>query len=429
MPSSRVIIIGAGLAGLRCAVDLVAAGCDVTVLEARDRVGGRVWTHRFANGQWCERGAEFVDTAHSEVLALVRHAGLGLCDVSGGRSDTDRLLDLGGRQVPFGLHHSLGPDLGRWHEMLGELASRVDPADPTGGADAVDLDGSPLSALLAGADLSTIARVVIGREVRTEFMLGPQEISQLMAGWMTALHRRSGSGCEAYRVAGGNDQLATVLAEQLGSRVVLGTPVVWVEPDTGAVVLDTGERLQADHLVAAVPLPVLGRLWSDMPSALAAVSYGIGGKMSVQVGRRIWHDHGRDGSVLSERAWGDVWETSQGQDGDTGVLTALLSSHDGAAMVAIPGVADRVVGDIDRIFPGVGALAGERVVTDWTNDPYSLGAYACFGPGQLVPAWPLIRRRYGRMLLAGEHTDEWAGFMEGALRSGARVARDIARLT
>ena len=108
-----------------------------------------------------------------------------------------------------------------------------------------------------------------------------------------------------------------------------------------------------------------------------------------------------------------------------GVLTALMSSHDGAAMMVLPELADRVVGEMDRIFPGLAGLAGERVVTDWTNDTDSLGAYACFGPGQLVPAWPLMRRRYGCMVLAGEHTDEWSGYMEGALRSGARASRSI----
>lgn len=425
MPTSRVIVIGAGLAGLRCAVDLVDAGAEVTVLESRDRVGGRVSSHHFANGQWCERGAEFIDTAHTEVHALIRRLGLQLGEVRSGRDVRSRMLDVAGRPVPFALHHSLGSDLERWNQVLEGLASRIDVDDPVGGSDAVSLDAAPLSALFETADLSPLARVVAGREIRTEYMLGPDEISQLMAAWMTALHGASGDGWEANRIVGGNDQLATALADGLGGRVQLSTPAAWIEPDAGAVVLHSGERLEADHIVAAVPLPVLGRLWSAMPAPLARVAYGIGGKVSVQVGRRIWRDYGRDGAVLTERAWGEMWETTDDQLGDTGVLTALMSSHDGAAMMVLPELADRVVGEMDRIFPGLAGLAGERVVTDWTNDADSLGAYACFGPGQLVPAWPLMRRRYGRMVLAGEHTDEWSGYMEGALRSGARASRSI----
>ena len=115
--------------------------------------------------------------------------------------------------------------------------------------------------------------------------------------------------------------------------------------------------------------------------------------------------------------------------GDTGVMTALLSSHDGAALMSLPDVADRIEAEVERIFPGSRGHAGERVVTDWTDDEHSLGAYVTFGVGQLVAAWPLLRARHGRMLLAGEHTDEWCGYMEGALRSGARAARTITRGT
>jgi monoamine oxidase len=420
-----VVVIGAGLAGLRAATDLVAAGRDVTVLEARDRVGGRVWSHRFDNGQYCERGAEFVDTNHVEVIDLARRLGLTLSDVTSGHDPTKRLLDIGGRAAPFAFHHSLLGELERWGTALAALASRVDPDDPIAGDDAVALDDARLSDLVADLRLSLVARVAVGREIRTEFMLGPDEISQLMAGWMTALHRASPGGREAYRIDGGNDALASGMAAPLGDRIRMSTPVDLVDPDTGRIVLTSGETVTAAAVVNTVPLPVLGRMWFDMPLELARISYGIGGKISVQVGRRVWNDQGLDGSVDTERAWGQMWDTSDSQPGDTGVLTTLLSSHDGAAIASIPDAVSRVVDEADRFFPGFKGLAGERVQTDWTNDPFSLGCYATFGPGQLVDAWPFMQRRYGRMVLAGEHTDGFCGFMEGALRSGARAARQI----
>ena len=162
-----------------------------------------------------------------------------------------------------------------------------------------------------------------------------------------------------------------------------------------------------------------------MPLELGAVGYGVGGKISVQFDRRIWRDYGSNGEVLTERAWGHLWETTDDQSGDRGVLTNLLSSHDGAAFAALPEAPDRIVAEIDRLFPGAKGLAGERVQTDWTNDPFSLGTYSCFGPGQMAAAAPFLQVAHGRLLLAGEHTDEFSGFMEGALRSGARVAERI----
>ncbi len=424
MSHHDVIVVGAGLAGLRCAADLVAGGREPIVLEGRSRVGGRVWSHRFSNGQWADRGAEFVDHAHREVLALASSLGLVLSDVSCGRDDERRMIDMGGRSAPYALHHSLAPDLARFEAAMNDLAGTVDIDDPAGARSAA-LDTLPLSAVVEALGLSLVARVVIGRDIRTEYMLAPDEISQLMAAWMTALHRRSGDGFEGHRIVGGNDQLATGLADRLGDRVQLDSAVAIVEPDAGAVVLRSGHRMTADHLVATVPLPVLGRMWHDIPPELSRPDYGVGGKVSVQFGRRVWLDDGCDGSVRTERAWGELWETTDGQSGDAGVMTALLSSHDGAALMSLPDIGDRVVAEIDRIFPGSKGLAGERVITDWTDDEFSLGAYVTFGLGQLVPAWPLLRAAHGRMLLAGEHTDEWCGYMEGALRSGARAARTI----
>ena len=202
------------------------------VLEARDRVGGRVWSHRFENGQWCERGAEFIDATHTSVLQLAADLGLSLTAVRAGRDDTKRLLDVGGRTAPFALHHSLGDDLGRWSAALADLAAQVDPERPDSSPSAARLDALSLSALVADLGLGLMARVVIGREIRTEYMVGPDEVSQLTAGWMTARHLAAGDGREAHRIAGGNDQLATGLATRLAGRVPdalrLSTPVALV---------------------------------------------------------------------------------------------------------------------------------------------------------------------------------------------------------
>jgi hypothetical protein len=106
----EVVVIGAGLAGLRAATDLVAAGASVTVVEARDRVGGRVWSHRFADGQVAERGAEFIDGNHTEVLALAAHLGLALTERPNSLDPRATLVDAAGRPVPYHLHASLTDD-------------------------------------------------------------------------------------------------------------------------------------------------------------------------------------------------------------------------------------------------------------------------------------------------------------------------------
>jgi monoamine oxidase len=410
-----VAIVGGGLAGLRCAEVLVSRGTDVVVLEARQRVGGRVFSHHFSDGQIAERGAEFIDSNHAEVLALATRLGLTLSVRSADLDPAATLLDAGGRAVPMSMHASLEPDIARWNHAVATVSTDLEVGR--------DGDVESLADLMHALDMSVLSRLVIGREIRTEYMLPPEEVSRRFAGEMTRLQAAGSREC--HRVVGGNDQLATGLSARLGDRVRLASAVQSIDAERGAITLQTGEVIEATTIVAAVPLPVLSRIWSAMPLELGAVGYGVGGKISVQFDRRIWHDYGRNGTVLTDRAWGHLWETSDDQSGDRGVLTSLLSSHDGAAFAALPEAPDRIVAEIDRLFPGAKGLSGERVHTDWTNDPMSLGAYSCFGPGQLGAALPYLRIAYGRMLLAGEHTDEFSGFMEGALRSGRRVAEMI----
>ncbi len=425
-----VVVVGAGLAGLRAATDLVAAGSSVIVLEARDRVGGRVFSHRFADGQWCERGAEFVDASHTDVLALAASLGLGLTAVPSQRDDPARLIDVGGRANPLSWFPSVIAERDRWHTALSALGATIDPDTPIAGPHALELDRRTAGDLLDEVGLSAMARLVIGRELRTEFMVPPGEISLLHAAWMAHRSDEAGGGRESIRIEGGNDQLATGLAAQLaaaGVTVRLNSIVTRIDVLDGVVALADGAAWRAKRVVLAVPPPVAGRIHitPPLPTEAMAISMGVGAKVSVQVARRAWLDDGYDGSVLSDRAYGQLWETTDGQPGDRGVLTALLSSRDGAALGVLPDLDDRIRREIRRLFPTTVGLLGDSITTDWTNDPWSLGCYVAFAPGELTNSWATLQEPIGRIHLAGEHTDGFAGFMEGALRSGRRAAAAV----
>ncbi len=272
-----------------------------------------------------------------------------------------------------------------------------------------------------------MARLVIGRDLRTEFMVPPREISLLHAAWMARRSDEAGDGRESRRIDGGNDQLATGLAARLeatGVTIRMNSVVARIDALDGIVVLADGAAWRANRVILAVPPPVAGRIHitPSLPTTAMAISMGVGAKVSVQIARRAWLDDGYDGSVLSDRAYGQLWETSDGQPGDRGVLTALLSSRDGAALGVLPDLDDRIRREIRRLFPTTAGLLGDSITTDWTNDPWSLGCYAAFAPGELTDSWAVFQQPVGRVHLAGEHTDGFAGFMEGALRSGRRAA-------
>lgn len=434
--ATDVVVVGAGLAGLRAAGDLAAAGAEVVVCEARPRAGGRTWSRSdgFADGQHVELGAEFVDATHTEVLALVEQLGHRLVPATAGHDPARRLVDHGGRlaslaAVDAATDGTVSADLDRWDAVLHRLAELVpDPDDPLSSPFAGELDRRTVAEVLADEGLSPLARLLVGRELRTEFMVPPAELSLLHLAWMSARHVEAGRGREAWRLRGGLQQLADGLAGGLGERIHYGCPVHAVDQTAGGPEVTTGAgRIRARWCVLAVPAPVLARIdvAPVLPRPVVDIGWGRGGKAGVQVARRLWLDRGCDGSVVSDRPYGELWETSVGLPGDHGVLTALLSSHDGAALLALPDALARVRAEMARVFPGLAGFAGRSVIHDWDNDPWALGTYAAYAPGQLTASWPQLRRPHGRIVLAGEHTDGFAGFMEGALRSGGRAARTI----
>lgn len=429
------MVIGAGLAGLALGRRLEASGWDVTIVEARSRVGGRVFSHRFTDvpmgsttsssptpSSWCERGAEFINASDTEIIAMCDELGLELLERPS--AGLTALLDVGGRTAPAAAFPDVVDADSVYEVALDDLAERYRRAIAGGDvATLAALDSANLADLMVPVASSVRARVWLGRIIRTEWMLPPEELSLLFIAEQVARGPRLGER-ERFRVAGGNDRIATTLASRLGRPVRLSTPVQHVDVD-GRVVLVGGEVLEADAVVCTVPLPVLGRIWSEAPRDLLDVSYGVGGKVSLSMERRVWLDYGRDGHVLSDRAWGEMWDTSDVQPGDAGVLTTLMSSHDGAALMALPDAVSRVIAEADRIHPGARGLVRSTIDTDWSNDPYSLGAYVAFGPGQMRRARRAMSEPYGRLWLAGEHTDERSGFMEGAVRSAHRVAEQL----
>jgi monoamine oxidase len=423
-----VIVIGAGFAGLAAARELDRAGLDVVLLEARGRVGGRVHSHRFVDGSVAERGAEFVNASDTCVRAICAEFGLELALRPPGDDVSTAMVDIGGRPVPAAALPEIADAQHRFDEALrtwGEVYSSAVASDDVAALEA--LDERNLADVVRELDLGVTARVWLGRVVRTRFMVPPDEVSLLFAA-AQVVHGPVAEETARLRVRGGNDQIAERLAASLSVPPRLSTPVRRIDHEAGAVevVVDGApQRLTARALVAALPLPVLGRVWADLPAELSGLSYGVGGTVSLHLERRLWLDYGRDGHVLSDRAWGEFWDTTDVQPGDAGVVTVRPTSHDGVALLALPDCLDRVRAEVDRVIPGARGLVRSSLLTDWSNDPWSLGTRLTPAPGQALRARSVATRRLGRLRLAGEHTDDRAGSMDGALRSGQRAAAAV----
>ena len=430
----RVLVVGAGFAGLAAAYELGRAGFDVVVLEARDRIGGRVHTVRepFAGGQHAEAGGEYVDGAHRALRAYVRSFGMALEDVRGGGDGLRAAAFVRGRRQRWA-ELTNWPAVRPFYTRLDELARPLDPEDPA--ARGAELDRYAASDLIDRAGVRGAARLVLETWIRDDYGVEPEELSLL---GMAAAERfyAAGSGpIEAWRIRGGNDGLADELARRSGAELRLSAPVAAIErgPDRVRVTTRDGGGLEGGWCVLAAPLPALRAIEFEpaLPAALAGavaeVQYARIAKTMVQYRSRFWRRRGWSGDLFTDRPLGTTWEATDRQLGRRGILLAYAAgrTHDRLLEVAAGREPEYVARGLDRVFPRSGRLAGAGASFDWAGDPLAGGCWMQAAPGQVVPYWRAVREPVGRIVLAGEHASTMPGYMEGALRSGIAAAAAI----
>jgi monoamine oxidase len=435
----RVIVVGAGLAGLTAAYELGRAGFDVTVLEARDRIGGRVYTVRdpFRDGQHAEAGGEYVDVVHRRVRAYCSRFGLPLQNATRGFAGLDDVVYVDRRREPLGRFKTRRStrDTNRFSPLIYELGRGLDPADPVGTKP--HLDSRSVGWAIDRIDPSARGRFLLEAYVRDDYAAQPEDLSLLTYATGEKVYESvPDRDIEKFRIRGGNSQLPQAFASRLHQPVRLSTPVDAIaQSNAGVEVRAAGQTFEGDFCVLAAPLPALrnvdlgaARLSPALRGGIAKLSYGLATKTLLQYRRRFWRQEGFSGDVYSDLPLGATWEATNGQPGRPGVLIGYAaganSRHFEPETSAERARETRAwIGDV---FPGSAREAIEYASVSWPVEPYSGGAWMAPRPGQVVPYWNALREPAGRIQLAGEHTDDlYPGYMEGAVRSGLRAARKV----
>jgi monoamine oxidase len=432
-----VLVAGAGLAGLAAARDLVQLGASVSVIDARDRIGGRVWTIRdgFAAGQHAEAGGDLIDDAQHEIRNLCAELGLkltrilrrGFAYLGSDRSRKPRIVvrdasrsweriaaHLRGVGRPYQLAEQ------RWDSPIAEDLARRSVAQ---WLDEVDADDELRSTI---------------RGLRGFFLADPEDLSLL-----ALVDQFAGEGpslpWKTYRLEGGNDRLAAALAAPLGERLRLNTELVAVS-HRGNIVRATVKRgraaasISSDYLVLALPattlrrVPITPALPAQQHDAIARLKYGSATKTLLQFSQRFWRSARRPLAFGSSLPFGAIWDGNEQQRGRPGILTSLAG---GGASEAAQAILSRegpqgFVGALDWLGSHRATLIAARQLV-WENDPMARGGYAFFDPAfdPQLRAW--LARPCGRLFFAGEHTSlKWQGYMNGAIESGRRAAAEIA---
>jgi len=436
LAGASVIVAGAGLAGLAAARDLTRLGAQVTVIDARERVGGRVSTVRngFSGAQHAEAGADLIDDSHTELRRLADELGLKLTQILKNGWGYAR-LDGHGRTQMVMRRATKGWD--RLSEILGELIERYRLAERRWDSPiAADLSRRSVAAWLddirADADLRS---TMLG--LRGFFLADPEELSLL------ALVDQFASDDPApgrtFRIEGGNDRLAEAVAAPLGNRMHLNTELVAVSHRGRRVRASVKHRrqvgtLHADYLVLALPatllrrIPIAPALPAQQHDAIARLKYGRATKTLLQFSKRFWRVIGRPRAFGSPLPFGAVWDGNEEQRGRTGILSLMAG---GSASDATQEIASRDgVRALARSLDWLGARQADVVgchQTAWEADPWARGGYAYFDSTYDPDLRAWLARPFGRIFFAGEHTSfRWQGYMNGAIESGRRAAAEIA---
>ncbi len=448
IPVEHVVVVGAGLAGLSAARTLHRAGIDVTVVEARDRVGGRTEAGTTADGTRVEFGGQWLGPGQNRMYELVAELGL---ETFPTWNEGRHVTLLGGRIGRLAAHRGAVPRLNPF--VLADLFSGLRKFQRL--SEQVSLDRPWTSPDATWADSQTFESWIrdnLRTEVaRTYFRLVTEAVFSTQSCDLSLLHAlfyaRSGGdletllsvdrGAQQDCVVGGAVRVAEGLATQLGTEVRTGFVVRSIRCDDGGVaVIDRhGDVVEGSHVVVTLPPTLAGRIdyspalpsWRDQLTQRLPAGSVI--KVHCVYPEPFWRDDGLTGQVASEEGPVKVTFDNSPPSGTPGIIVGFLEGDDGRrwARRSEAERRDAVVGCLVRYFGPKAAAPLEYLERDWMAEEFSRGCYgAHFTPGVWTAFGEALTEPVGRIHWAGaECAPVWNGYMEGAVRSGERVARDL----
>ncbi len=448
----RVVVVGAGLAGLTAAYRLKQAGINAQVHEAATRVGGRCWTVRgvFDQGQLAEHGGELIDQGHTEIRHLAQELGLQLDNLLAAEANgTEDQYFFNGRRYSF--TQATNDLKGIWQQIHSDTVAAGYPTLYTSStARGRELDQMSVAGWIdtyvPGGRSSNLGRLL---DVAYNIEYGAETSDQSSLNMLYLLGfagqgnlRIFGTSNEKYHVRGGNDQIPQLLAAALGSQVTLGSQLVAVRQNADATYtlsLKQGTRTVsavADHVILALPFTLLRSVdcsragFSAVKSnAIRTLGMGTNSKLQLQFTSRVWNALGCNGATYSDTGYQSSWDVSRAQAGTNGILVDYTGGTIGASFGSgtIAGRAQQFLSQIEPVLPGITAAWNGKASLDyWQAYPWTKGSYSYWKVGQYTTVAGAEGERSGNCHFAGEHTSiDSQGYLNGGVESGERAANEI----
>ena len=440
-----VVVVGAGLAGLTAARELEKLGNEVIVLEARDRVGGRLLNHPIAGtDDVVEVGGQWVGPTQTEVLALADDLGLERYPTW---AQGDNLVDWSGKKVRYKgsiprINPAILADVGQAQARLERLARKVDPERPWEAPKAAKWDSRTFASWISANTATKGAATLLEIATEAVWAAEPADLSLLhvlfyvsAAGSFENLIGTEG-GAQQDRIVGGSQLLAIRLAEHLEGLLLLGHPVRGIDHFDGGVTVHADDcHVTARAVVVAIPPTLTGRIdWrpglpAQRDQLVQRMPQGTVAKCMAVYERPFWREEGLSGQALSVAGPTRIMFDNSPPDASRGVILGFLEGTTARELGEWEPAARQaaVIDGFGRAFGPQARQPLEYIEKLWADEEWTRGCYGCYlPPGAWTAHGQWLSRPIGPVHWAGAETATvWAGYMDGAVRSGQRAAREV----